>query len=144
MSDGAVAGLVERAQQVAAQPPTRPSDTELYFIRYAPSDLVRDAEDLIEIDPRAGEFLAAVALQAVLEAHWHVRGGHPPKPKRILQAIQDDTPEIEQAARQVMDTTVALNDRVRCLRELCERVLAPAGGMLLEGQTAPEKLGDGT
>lgn len=137
---GVVAQLVERAKRIAAKPTESPDDTQLYFIRYNPSDLVRDVEDLLEIDLVAAEMLLSVALQTVLEAYWQIRGQSPPKPKHLLKALRAEAPALAQDAAEIVDAGDDLAGRVRRLRELCELILEPVGGLMLEGETPPEHL----
>jgi hypothetical protein len=137
---GVVAQLAEDAKRIAAEPPETPGDSELYFIRYRPSDLVRDVEDLVEYDRAAAEMLLGVAIQTALEAHWQIRGLHPPKPKRLLEAFRSDAPELVPHVDHITDVSHKLEDRIARLRDLCERVLEPVGGMMREAQTPPEHL----
>lgn len=137
---GVVAELAERAQHIASQPRPRPDGSETYFIRYRPSDLLRDAEDLLDVDARSAEFVLGGALRSVVEAHWLVRGAQPPKPKRVLERLRDEDPEAGRLAEEVLDVSLPLAHRVELLRRLCEHVLEPLGGVMLEGRTPPEPL----
>ena len=137
---GVVTELVERAQRIADQPPQAPDETQLFFIRLRPSDFLHDAEDLVDHDPTAARMLLGTALQAALEAHWHIQGRRAPSPKRRLAALRSEAPALAQDLELVMDPERDLADRVGRLRRLCEQILAPVGGLLLEGQTKPELL----
>jgi hypothetical protein len=137
---GAVSELVERACAVDAAPPVRPGETETYFIRYRPSDLLRDVEDLVEVEPVAAELVLGLALHNAIEAHWLLQGRTPPKPKRALEALRVQAPEAAVEAEQVLARALPLSERVAVLRNLCERILEPVGGILLEGATAPEEV----
>jgi hypothetical protein len=137
---GVVAQLAEDAKRIAAEPPETPGDSELYFIRYRPSDFVRDVEDLVEHDRASAEMLLGVAIQTALEAHWQMRGLHPPKPKRLLEAFRSEAPELVPHVDHITDLSHKLEDRIARLRDLCERVLEPVGGMMREAQTPPEHL----
>lgn len=137
---GIVADLVEQATDVASEGPTRPDEAQVYFIRYRPSDLLRDTEDLAEVDPVAAEMLLGVTLQAALRAHWELQGLPPPKTKRLLQAVRDEEPDVASLAQGVIETDADLTERVSRLRKLCEEILQPVGGVLLEGETPREHL----
>jgi hypothetical protein len=139
---GVVAQLVERARQAAAFPRHAPGEAAPFLIRYRVSDLLRDVEDLVEIDPTAAELLLGLALHATLEAYWSIRGEPPPKPKVILEALRAEAPSLADEGGTVLATGRDLADRARVMRELCERVLEPVGGLLLEGQTPREHLPD--
>src|SRR5438094_5922643 len=58
---GLIAELVAEARQVAGRPPSPPTDT--YHVRYRPSDALRDAEDLVQVDAQAANLQLAVALK---------------------------------------------------------------------------------
>jgi predicted nucleotidyltransferase len=137
---GVVEEHVEQATDVASERPAEPDETQVYFIRYRPSDLLRDTEDLAEVDPVAAEMLLGITLQAVIRAHWELRGLPPPKSKRLLQAVRDEAPDVALLAQGVMEVDGDLTQRVSLLRTLCEEVLEPVGGVLLEGETPREPL----
>lgn len=137
---GTLAELVERALRIADQPPRAPDETELFFIRLRPSDYLHDAEDLVDHDPTTARLLLGMALQAALEAHWQIQGRRAPSPKRRLAALRSEAPPLAQDVELVMDPGRDLADRVSRLRRLCEQILEPVGGIMLEGQTKPEQL----
>ena len=139
---GVVAQLAEVARRIAAEPPQTPGDAELYFIRYRPSDLIRDVEDLVDDDRASAEMLMGVALQTALDAYWQIRGLHPPKPKLLLEAFRTEAPELAPHVDHITDVSHQLEDRIARLRGLCELVLEPVGGLMREAQTPPEHLPD--
>jgi len=139
---GVVAQLAEDAKRIAAEPPETPGESELYFIRYRPSDLVRDVEDLVDHDRASAEMLMGVALQTSLESYWQIRGQRPPKPKRLLEAFRTEAPDLVPHVDHITDVSHKLENRVARLRVLCELVLEPVGGLMYEGQTPPEHLAD--
>ena len=137
---GVVREQMHLARRMAAEPRDRPGQSELYFIRYRPSDLLKDVEDLIDVDPHAAELLTGLAVHRIIEAHWHLRGRSAPKPKHALQGLREDAPDVARTAELALDTDLPLRQRASNLRRLCEDVLVPAGGVLMEGSTAPEHL----
>lgn len=137
---GVVREQMQLARRVAAEPRDRPGQSELYFIRYRPSDLLKDVEDLIDVDHHTAELLTGLAVHRIIEAHWHLQGRSAPKPKHALQALRDDAPDVARMAELALDTDLPLRQRAGDLRRLCQDVLAPAGGVLVEGSTAPEHL----
>lgn len=139
---GVVAELVDRAKQIAVQPPQAPDETELYFIRYRPSDLLRDVEDLVEHDATAARMVLGTALQTIVEAHWQIHGRRAPNRKWLLATFHSEAPSRAQDVELVMDPERDLADRVGLLRRMCEQILEPVGGTMLEGQTRPEQLPD--
>lgn len=139
---GVVAELVSMARRVEARTPVPPGATQVYFIRYRPSDLIRDVEDLLEVDRVAAGLLLVLALDAVLAAHWELRGRMVPKPKHRLEALRNEARETAEAAERILDPAIGLAERVTMLRELGEMVLEPIGGLMLEGETNPERVGE--
>ena len=67
---GVVGEQMQLARQMAAEPRDPPDQSDLYFIRYRPSDLLKDVEDLIDVDPHAAELLTGMAAHRIIEAHW--------------------------------------------------------------------------
>lgn len=137
---GVVDEQMQLARRMDAEPRDRPDQSELYFIRYRPSDLLKDVEDLIDVDPHAAELLTGLAVHRIIEAHWHLRGRPAPKPKHALQALRADAPDVARMAELALDTDLPLRQRTEHLRRFCENVLAPVGGVLMEGSTAREHL----
>ena len=137
---GVVREKVQLARQMAAEPRDRPGQSELYFLRYRPSDLLKDVEDLIDLDPHTAELLTGLTVHRIIDAHWRLQGRSAPKPKHALQALRDDAPELARLAELALDVDLPLPQRSEHLRRLCQDVLAPVGGVLVEGATTPEHL----
>ena len=137
---GLIAELIAEARQIKESPPRPPTDT--YNLRYRPTEALRDAEDLADADAQAAELQLAVALRESLEAMFRREGKRPPKPKHLLQLVAEHAPDIAGDARRVLDSAVPIGERIELLRQLTQRILAPAGGLLLEGETKPEQLGE--
>jgi predicted nucleotidyltransferase len=137
---GLIAELVAEARQIAERPPAPPEDT--YHVRYRPSDALRDAEDLAEVDAQAASLQLSVALRATLEAMFRLEGRRPPKAKYLLQEVAEHSPDIAADARIILDGSHSLNERIALLRAITDRILAPVGGVLVEGETKPEHLGE--
>lgn len=137
---GLIAELVAEARQIAERPPAPPEDT--YHVRYRPSDALRDAEDLAEVDAQAASLQISVALRETLEAMFRLEGRRPPKPKFLLQEVAEHSPDIAADARSVLDGDRSLEARIGLLRALTDRILAPVGGVLVEGETKPEQLAE--
>jgi predicted nucleotidyltransferase len=137
---GLIAELVSEARQIREQPPQPPEDT--YHIRYAPADALRDAEDLADVDPQAASLQLSVALRETLEAMFRREGKRPPKAKYLLQKVAEHAPDIANDARRILDGSQPIALRIELLRTLAERILAPVGGLLLEGETKPEPVGE--
>jgi len=137
---GLLEELASEARQIASKPIRPPTDT--YFVRYKPSDALKDTEDLMDVDPQAASLQLSVALREALEALFLREGRRPPKAKHLLQQVAEHMPDIAADARTVLDGSVPLEERVELLRSITERILAPVGGILLEGETAPEPVTD--
>ncbi len=137
---GLLVELAAEARQIRSRPPKPPTDT--YFVRYKPSDALKDVEDLMDVDPQAASLQLSVALREALEAMFLREGRRPPKPKHLLQQAAEHAPDVAADARTVLDASVPLEERVELLRSITERILAPIGGILLEGETAPEPVTD--
>ena len=137
---GLLEELAAEARQIRSRPPKPPTDT--YFVRYKPSDALRDVEDLMDVDPQAASLQLSVALREALEALFLREGRRPPKPKHLLQQVAEHGADIAADARTVLDGSFPLEERVELLRSITERILAPVGGILLEGETAPEPVTD--
>jgi predicted nucleotidyltransferase len=137
---GLLEELASEARQIASKPILPPTDT--YFVRYKPSDALKDTEDLMDVDPQAASLQLSVALREALEALFLREGRRPPKAKHLLQQVAEHMPDIAADARTVLDGSVPLSERVELLRSITERILAPVGGILLEGETAPEPVTD--
>jgi hypothetical protein len=137
---GLLTELQAEARQIASRPPVPPTDP--YFVRYKPSDALRDAEDLMDVDPQAASLQLSVALREALEAMFLREGRRPPKAKHLLQQVAEHAPDIAADSRTVLDGSVPLEERIEILRTVTDRILAPVGGILLEGETAPEPVTD--
>ena len=137
---GVIREQMQLARQMAAEPRDHPGQSELYFLRYRPSDLLKDVEDLLDVDPHGAELLTGLAVHRIIEAHWHLQGRSAPKPKHALQALRDDAPDVARLAELALDTDLPLRQRAEHLRRLCQDILEPVGGILVEGSTAPQHL----
>jgi predicted nucleotidyltransferase len=133
---GLLAELVAEARQIKESPPMPPEET--YDVRYHPTQALRDAEDLADVDPQAASLQLSVALRESLEAMFRREGKRAPKPKHLLQVVAERSPDIAGDARRVLDGAIPIGERIELLRHLTERILAPIGGLLVEGETKPQ------
>ncbi|MEW5867054.1 MAG: hypothetical protein AB1774_09395 [Bacillota bacterium] len=140
--DGVMATLVKEAREVWEQPrPALPPDA-LPLLRYIPTDVLKDAQDLAETDEVAANYLIFMTLQATLDAYYKIQRRWPVKPKHLLRDLHGHAPDIEQAVRQILSGEGSAEERCVLLSRLVEQVLEPVGGLLGEWESVPEQLPD--
>ncbi|MEW6229220.1 MAG: hypothetical protein AB1700_14205 [Bacillota bacterium] len=138
--DGVMASLVKEAREVWEGPRPAVPPGALPLLRYVPTDLLKDAQDLVETDEVTANYLIFVTLQATLDAYYKIQRRWPVKPKHLLRDLHDYAPDMEQTVRNILSGEGSAAERCALLSALVGRVLEPVGGLLGEWESVPEQL----
>lgn len=140
---GVVAELAREARRAAGRPRPEPSHDEVFNLRYRPTDSLKDTRDLLDAGDEAGATLLLYeTLRWALDAHYALARRRPPKPKYLLADLDTHAPKLGAAVRTILGPG-STRERYERLAALVERILAPAGGLLVEGETEPETIHPG-
>lgn len=141
---GLVKHLVQEAQGIWQHPrPAVPYGTYAYFsLRYTCVDLLKDAQDLLEVDKDAAGWVLFTALQSTLNAYYRIQRRWSVKPKYLLNNLEQRAPALAQLVRYILDGSAPLETRITVLESLIDQVLEPIGGRLQEWRSVPESVAD--
>jgi hypothetical protein len=137
-ADGMMATLVQEAKQLWQQPRPEVRPEALSLLRYVPTDLLKDAQDLAESDEAAADYLIHLTLQATLDAYYKLQRRWAVKPKHQLRDLAQHDPALAQQVRSILAGSSSVPQRCQLLAELTEQVLAPVGGLLGEWQSGTQ------
>ena len=132
--EGIIKELVQEAQYVWQQGrPEIAEDTyEHSHLRYTCVDLLKDAQDLLDVDAEAAQLVMFAALQSALEAYYRLQRRWPVKPKYQLDDLELHAPDVAQQVRRILTDHLPLRERYITLSALIDQVLEPVGGRLRE------------
>jgi hypothetical protein len=133
-ADGVMAALVHEAKQIWQQPRPEVRPEALSLLRYVPTDLLKDAQDLAEIDETAADYLLHLTLQATLDAYYKLQRRWAIKPKHQLRDLAQHDPALAQQVRSILSDKRSVHQRCHLLAELVEQVLAPSGPRWVPGR----------
>jgi len=142
--EGVMQQLVEEAQCIwqRGRPGVVPETYAHYFMRYACVDLLKDAQDLLDLDEAAAVWAMYTALQSALTAHYQIQRRWPVKPKYQLSDLEQHAPDLALLVRRVLNGQSCIHERFAALESLVDGVLAPAGGRLHEWRSVPENVAE--
>ena len=138
-----VAALVKDARRHAEQPLPPVSEDQIDRLRYVPTDLLKDAQDLCDVDEEAASWLVFKTLQAALEVHYRLHRRPSVKGKDLLEDLRQYAPDLEPRVRRLLSTRATVRSRCFWLTELVKDILEPLGGLLREWES-PRTVVEGT
>ncbi len=136
-----VENLATEAREILARPLPVPSGQNLLRLRYELTDMLKDAQDLAEIDEDAANYQIFFTLRGTLGAYYTLQGRRSPKPKHLMRDLHAHSPEIELLVRAATSSGITAQERCARLARLVDRVLEPVGGQLTEWQSEREETG---
>ncbi|HVE92252.1 MAG TPA: VOC family protein [Actinomycetota bacterium] len=145
-ADGVMSELVSEAQSVRRVPPAQPHGDRIFRLRYFITDLLKDAQDVVEAGDDAGaEIVMAHCLYEALTVRYERAGRRMPKHKYVMQDLSEWEPALARRAGELLVSEAPIRNRFRALGVIVDEVLAPIGGRLVSGETerepAPEPQG---
>lgn len=143
---GLISQLVQEAQDIWRHPrPAVVPGTYAYFaLRYTCVDLLKDAQDLLEVDEDAAEWTMFAALQSALNAYNHIQRRWSVKPKYQLSDLEHHASDLARLVRCILAGSASIQERYMALESLIDRVLEPIGGRLQEWRSVPESMDKST
>ncbi|MDA8345710.1 MAG: nucleotidyltransferase domain-containing protein [Thermaerobacter sp.] len=141
-STGQVAELQAEASRIwrAGPPPADPKWTALW--RYALCDVVKDVQDLQDDDPRSAEWLTGQGVLSALVGHYRLNRRWLPQQKYLLKDLSCWDESSAALARDALDPSRSIAERVDALWALSHRTLSPVGGWLEHWDSDREELPD--
>lgn len=132
--------LVQEAQHIWQQP--RPAVNPAMYdrLRYVPLDLLKDAQDLLDVDEEAAIMVMMAALHVALDAYYKIHRLWPVPPKKQLQDIEAHNQELGQLIRSTLSYRLTIHERYNVLSAFIDRVLEPIGGRMNEWYTPRESV----
>jgi hypothetical protein len=141
---GLMKQLVHEAQSTwqRPRPAVAPGTYRHFSLRYTCVDLLKDAQDLLEVDEDAAEWVMFAALQSALNAYYHIQRRWPVKPKYQLSDLEQHAPDLALLVRRMLSGKSSIQERYMALESLIDQVLEPIGGRLGEWRSAPESVAE--
>jgi hypothetical protein len=139
---GLMKQLVHEAQSIwqRPRPAMAPGTYEHFSLRHTCVDLLKDAQDLLEVDEDAAEWVMFAALQSTLNAYYQIQRRWPIRPKYQLSDLAQHAPDLALLVRRILSSQSSIQERYMALESFIDQVLEPIGGRLGEWRSAPESV----
>ena len=136
---GVVNELVQEAQQIWSCPRPAVDPHVCDFLRYTPVELLKDAQDLLDVDEEAALYVIGAALRSALDVYYRLQRRWPVALKNQVQDLEQYASDIGRLVRRSLNGP-SVQERCASLSALIDQVLEPIGGRLQEWNSPPQAL----
>lgn len=133
--NGLIAELVGLAKQIWQGHRPVVAEKDQALLRYGPTDMLKDAQDLAESDPEIAIYQIVLTLQTTLDVYYKLQRHWSVKSKHLFLELGKVAPEIEKQARTILAGNLSAVERCEHLEKLVAHVLHPIGGLLGEWES---------
>lgn len=140
--EGVIGQLAQEAQHIwhSPRPAVVAGTYEHFYLRYAPVELLKDAQDLLGVDEEAALYVIFTAFQSALNTYYRIQRRWEVSPKDQLSDLVQHAPELAHLVKRILTGNLPLQERCETLSTLIDQILEPMGGRPGEWSSPQETL----
>ncbi|MFC7394518.1 nucleotidyltransferase domain-containing protein [Scopulibacillus cellulosilyticus] len=129
--------LIQEAKEILKQGPKAMSPKEQVKTRLGLVDLLKDTQDLLEVETQAAEYVMQETLREAIHAYYKIQRLWTVKSKYQLKDIVVHNSELYKMILNILSQENPISDRIDILSELVDKILEPIGGRLGQQWKSP-------